>query len=360
MKTYLDESFEKELKKLRIYESESFERWGSRKRIFKMLGVDFEIKFCRAESMLKDALYKGHVKEKVKMVEMMIRAFDSLNIECEKSGYNRIQPSTRCFNFDKKTAIICDTDDEKPVLYKVHKDEPDIMIFSIEELLRCIPQDFMKAKELLSKIDKAVNFQRISYKGFEEEKHVEIVKIDEKSYKYQVDDNLHNYVKITLSDADINKVSEFADRCIPAKKIEKRHINDPISTRKRFMTGYTGELAVEKYLQKEFIDWSVGESIYYVGSDLSKLGLNIGVKTAQYGKYCLVPKKNKESQIIVIKAFNDKDFYICGVAKSNILNKYQCESLVHDDNARKKKSAFYGYRNLEPISKLKKWIENHD
>jgi len=163
MKTYLDESFEKELKKLRIYESESFERWGSRKRIFKMLGVDFEIKFCRAESMLKDALYKGHVKEKVKMVEMMNRAFDALNIACEKSGYNRIQPSTRCFNFDKKTAIICDTDDEKPVLYKVHKDEPDIMIFSIEELLRCIPQDFMKAKELLSKIDKAVNFKRISH-----------------------------------------------------------------------------------------------------------------------------------------------------------------------------------------------------
>ena len=163
MKTYLDESFEKELKKLRIYESESFERWGSRKRIFKMLGVDFEIKFCRAESMFKDALYKGHVKEKIKMVEMMTRAFDSLNKKCEQSGYTRIQPNTRCFNFDKKTALVCDTDDEKPILQKIHKDEPDMMIFSIEELLRCIPEDFMKAKELLSKLDKAVNFQRISY-----------------------------------------------------------------------------------------------------------------------------------------------------------------------------------------------------
>ena len=58
MKTYLDESFESELKKLRIYESESFERWGSRKRIFKMLGVDFEIKFCRAEQMLKEIFTK--------------------------------------------------------------------------------------------------------------------------------------------------------------------------------------------------------------------------------------------------------------------------------------------------------------
>ena len=135
----------------------------TRKRIFKMLGVDFEIKFCRAESMFKDALHKGHVKEKIKMVEMMTRAFDSLNKKCEESGYRRIQPNTRCFNFDKKTALVCDTDDEKPILQKIHKDEPDMMIFSIEELLRCIPQDFMKAKELLSKLDKAVNFQRISY-----------------------------------------------------------------------------------------------------------------------------------------------------------------------------------------------------
>jgi hypothetical protein len=74
-----------------------------------------------------------------------------------------IQPSSRCFNFDKKTAIVCDTDDEKPVLMKIHKNEPDIMIFSVEELLRCIPKDFMEAKELLSKLDRSVNFKRIDH-----------------------------------------------------------------------------------------------------------------------------------------------------------------------------------------------------
>ena len=45
----------------------------------------------------------------------------------------------------------------------IHKDEKDIMIFSIEELLRCIPDDFMKAKELLSKLDKSVNIQKVTY-----------------------------------------------------------------------------------------------------------------------------------------------------------------------------------------------------
>jgi hypothetical protein len=163
MKTYLDESLETKLCELRTYEAESFEKWGSRKRIFKMLGVDFEIKFCRAETMLRDTLYKGKVKEKLKMVDMMLRAFVALNKKCEESGYIMIQPNARCFNFDKKTALVCDTDDEKPILQKIHKNEPEMMIFSIEELLRCIPEDFMKAKELLSKLDKAVNFKRIKH-----------------------------------------------------------------------------------------------------------------------------------------------------------------------------------------------------
>ena len=163
MKTYLHESLETKTKELRIYESETYEKWGSRKRIFKIVGVRFEIKFCKAEMMLRDTMHNGHVKKKLQMVEMMHRAFVALNKRCEESGYIMIQPNSRCFNFDKKTAIVCDTDDEKPILIKIHKDEPDMMIFSIEELLRCIPKDFMEAKELLSKLDKSVNFKRIDH-----------------------------------------------------------------------------------------------------------------------------------------------------------------------------------------------------
>jgi len=163
MKTYLHESLETKTKELRIYESETYEKWGSRKRIFKIVGVRFEIKFCKAEMMLRDTMHNGHVKKKLQMVEMMHRAFVALNKRCEESGYIMIQPNSRCFNFDKKTAIVCDTDDEKPILMKIHKNEPNMMIFSIEELLRCIPKDFMEAKELLSKLDKSVNFKRIDH-----------------------------------------------------------------------------------------------------------------------------------------------------------------------------------------------------
>jgi len=163
MKTYIQETLEDKLKELRIYELETRVKWGHRKRIFKMTGVDFEIKFCRAEQLLKDSLRSDSPKKQITMVDMMIRAYEQLNIKCEKSGYIMIQPNCKCFNFDKKTALVCDTDDDKGVLEQIHKKEKDIMIFSIEELLRCIPQDFMRAKELLSKLDKSVNIQRVDY-----------------------------------------------------------------------------------------------------------------------------------------------------------------------------------------------------
>ena len=163
IKTYLDETLEQKLKELSTYELDAYVKWGNRKRIFKMAGVQFEIKFCRAEQMLKDSLQKDAPRKQLQMVEMMLRAYEQLNIKCEESGYIQIQPNAKCFNFDNKTALVCDTDSEKPVLEKIHKDEKDIMIFSIEELFRCIPNDFIRAKELLSKLDKSVNIQRVDY-----------------------------------------------------------------------------------------------------------------------------------------------------------------------------------------------------
>ena len=163
MNTYLNDSLKDKLKQLRIYEAETKVKWGNLKRIYKMVGVDFEIKFLKAEQMLKTSLRTDPPKKQIIMVEMMLRAYEQLNIKCEESGYIMIQPNAKCFTFDKKTALICDTDDEKPVLELIHKDEKDIMIFSIEELLRCIPNDLMRAKELLSKLDKSVNIQRVDY-----------------------------------------------------------------------------------------------------------------------------------------------------------------------------------------------------
>ena len=161
--TYLDNQLKEKLKALRAYESETYAKWGNRKRILKMVDVDFEIKFCRAEMILKESLRKETTQRKISRVEMMDRALQQLNIKLESSGYHQIQPNARCFRFDNKNILVCDTDEEKPLLIKIHNQEEDVAIFSIEELLRCIPKDFMEAKNLLSKLSKEVNFQQITY-----------------------------------------------------------------------------------------------------------------------------------------------------------------------------------------------------
>jgi hypothetical protein len=161
--TYLDKKLKQKLQALRTYESETYAKWGNRKRILKMVDVDFEIKFCRAEMILKESLRKETTQRKISRVEMMNRAFEQLNIKLESSGYAQLQPNVRSFRLDNKNILVCDTDEEKPQLIKIHKEEKDIAIFSIEELLRCIPKDFMEAKHLLSKLSKEVNFQQITY-----------------------------------------------------------------------------------------------------------------------------------------------------------------------------------------------------
>jgi hypothetical protein len=161
--TYLDKQLKDKLKALRAYESETYAKWGHRKRILKMVGVDFEIKFCRAEMILKESLRKESTQRKISRVDMMERALQQLNIRLESSGYAQIQPNARLFRLDNKNILVCDTDEEKPQLIKIHKQEQDVAIFSIEELLRCIPKDFMEAKHLLSKLSKEVNFRRITY-----------------------------------------------------------------------------------------------------------------------------------------------------------------------------------------------------
>ena len=161
--TYLDNQLKDKLKALRTYESETYAKWGNRDRIFKMVGVDFEIKFCRAEMILKESLCKETTQRKISRVDMMHRAFEQLNIKLESSGYPQIQPNARSFRFDNRNILVCDTDEQKPLLIKIHKLEKDVAVFSVEELLRCIPKDFMEAKQLLSKLSKHVNFEKISY-----------------------------------------------------------------------------------------------------------------------------------------------------------------------------------------------------
>lgn len=97
------------------------------------------------------------------------------------------------------------------------------------------------------------------------------------------------------------------------------------------MTGLIGELAIERLLGINFIDYEQQEnqthSKYFNTPDLERAGYKVGVKTVEYGKVPLIPSYNNYSQIICIRD-TPKSVLICGVATPDILNTFQDESLV--------------------------------
>ena len=99
------------------------------------------------------------------MIDMMYRAYDALIEDVRSQGYSEIKAEYRCYKFDKdKIALICDLDAQLPRLRNTHKNEPNTLFFSVEELFRCIPKDFMDFRALLAKMSKDVSFERIEYK----------------------------------------------------------------------------------------------------------------------------------------------------------------------------------------------------
>lgn len=159
-------------------------------------------------------------------------------------------------------------------------------------------------------------------------------------------------VKITLSEEVETKLKAFIKEVIEAKQTEEHHKVDNGQEAKRWYTGFAGESALEKYLDAEYVDLTVGNSKQYHVSDLSKLGLDIGVKTVESGKFPIIFKKSYSPQIIVVK--DNTDLYICGMATVNTLNKYQSDELILSPalKARGTKTGFYGFEYLEPFDNI--------
>lgn len=153
---------------------------------------------------------------------------------------------------------------------------------------------------------------------------------------------------ITLSSNDYWKLKLFADRYCPTKILEDGHRIDNNQEYKRCLTGYGGEMAVERLFGIEFIDWSIGHSKDYWKPDLSPF--LCGIKTAEEGKGVLILKKPVCHEIIVRK-LNDTKFDILGVAPLFYLKQYQNDNLIIDKNIRERglKTAFTGYKKLIPF-----------
>jgi len=175
-----------------------------------------------------------------------------------------------------------------------------------------------------------------------------MTKLDKLLYSYSVDRLIHVNNIIVLDNVD--KLETFVDNVIEKKKKETHHIIDPFNESKRWRTGVGGELAFEKYINKSFVDLSIGNSKKYHTPDLNKLGLSVGIKTVEYGKYPLIFKSSHKPEIIIIKLNNIK-FSILGLATVKTLNKYQDDNKVLSKSLRSRgtKTGFVGFHMLKPF-----------
>ena len=52
-----------------------------------MVGVNLEIKYTKANMLLKEALQKKNAKRQIRMIEMMYRAYDALEENIKANGF---------------------------------------------------------------------------------------------------------------------------------------------------------------------------------------------------------------------------------------------------------------------------------
>ena len=153
-----------EIKTLRKLESEIVKKWGGKKRLLKIIPSNVALKFERAEWMFRESLKKQNYKKIFSMCEMMHRAYDAIIEAATDNGYAELDPNISCYKYNKdKYALIVGNDYELENVYDKYKQEEDCIIFSIEELFRCIPEHCIDAKEQLTQGNFNPTFTKINY-----------------------------------------------------------------------------------------------------------------------------------------------------------------------------------------------------
>lgn len=162
-----------------------------------------------------------------------------------------------------------------------------------------------------------------------------------------------NMIYIDLDDATLCKIDDFVRRVIAVKVSEQHHRVDFGQEYKRFHTGMMGECAIEQLFGIRFIDWSIGNSNTYNVADLKALGLNVGIKTVEVGKFPIIHKVAHRPELICIKR-TEKRVILCGLATISVLNSCQDDSLVLSQALRQRgtKTGFYGFDKLLKVCSL--------
>lgn len=177
-------------------------------------------------------------------------------------------------------------------------------------------------------------------------------------YTYLTNSLITNEKIVTLTEDNSKKLDEFVTNVMIKKKSESHHIVDSFNEAKRWRTGAGGELALSQYIGKDFVDLSVGDSTDYHIPDLSSIGLNVGIKTVELGKYPVIFKQSEKPEIIIIR-LDDEKFCVLGVATPEDLNKHQSDDEILSPSlkARGTKTAFIGLYKIKPFSSYEELLK---
>lgn len=152
------------------------------------------------------------------------------------------------------------------------------------------------------------------------------------------------FARILLTEEDVKKIDDLTNRMVAAKLAEEGRLQDNNGLYKRYNTGLTGERAIEKHLNMDFLDDAIGHSSTFAIADLKKAGYNIGVKCVVYGEnFPLIQTHCIRPEIILFRHPKNKClFMFCGLYTADILNTYQHRQLVKDPAVSSAKNGFYG------------------
>ena len=177
-------------------------------------------------------------------------------------------------------------------------------------------------------------------------------------YEKKVSSFSDNYLRVFVPEEKIRRIKSFIQTISQHKSTETQYIIDGKHKLKRFETGLLGEAALEEVLGINIIEWSIGNSTIYDHPDIKEYG--IGVKTVERNKFPVIRKTNNYPQIICIKSDKvDNLLFICGLATVDVLNAFQDDRYILDDNLRNKgtKTCFFGFEQLKRF-KNKEELEN--
>lgn len=162
----------------------------------------------------------------------------------------------------------------------------------------------------------------------------------------------------TVKLLDTSKLDEFIKNIVAKKMAEAHHKIDSGNEAYRWRTGMGGELALEQLLGKPFVDLSIGVSDDYHVPDLSKLGLDVGIKSVERGKYPVIFKRSENPEIVILRLADDT-FSILGLALVEDLNKYQDDNYILSPALRTRgtKTAFTGLHKLKSFNSLDELIK---